>query len=687
MLSDSEIGSIIRSELDSALSYEGEIASKREMLMDYYNGQPYGDEVEGQSSAVTTEVADTIEWMLPSLLRVFTQGKEVASFTGYTEQANEEAKQKTALSNHVFLQENDGVLILHNMFKDALLQFTGTVKVYWEETESTSNQKYEGLSEVEYQKLLNTKGVTIDKMEMETDEFGIVTYDCKTTQKIEKSGVKYANIPPEEFLISRTARSFDDPVFIGHRSPKTRSQLVEMGFDRDIVDDLPADEHYEFNGQKNARYHDQGNWQDVNTSNHDPNDIVYLGEYYCRIDVNDDGISELYQVFYAGNEVLSKEPVDDHPFAVVVPIPIPHRAIGTCPAEQVADLQFRKSTLVRQMLNNVYQSIFPRVLHSNQVDLDDLLVPRAGGLVGVDTDNPDVAGHAQMIQVTPMLEGILSALEYTDMEKEIRTGVTRNGQGLDANALNNTATGFLGMKDASQQRLDLIARIFANGGVRTLFEKTVDLLSRYQDTVKEIMVTGKPLEINPRMWSSNTACRIDVGIGAGDRQEKIANLNAVLQRQIEFSQAGLVLSDQPKMYNTLSKLITEVGLKDVDLYFNNPEVEESTLFAQNQQMTQMIQQLQAQDPANAMAEAEMAKAQASLESSKMKTALDADQGVRAHQVKMRELDIKEKQAQVDTLKTIADIRNIQATTEGQNIENESVTTGLNDLLKELTNGG
>ena len=687
MLTDSEIGAIVQDELDAALSYEGEISRKRAKLMDYYNAQPYGDEQEGQSSAVTTEVADTIEWMLPSLLRVFTQGKEVASFAGYTTAADDEARQKTALCNHVFLQENDGVLILHNMFKDALLQFTGTVKVYWEECETTSSQSYEGLSEMEYQKLLTTEGVIIDKVEKETDEFGMTTYECDTTQKIERSGVKYANIPPEEFLISKSARDFEKPTFIGHRSPKTRSQLIEMEFDRDIIKSLPSDEYYEYSAQKNARYHDMDNWQDVNTSNHTPNDIIYLGEYYIRIDANEDGITELYQVFYAGNKVLSKQAVDDHPFAVVVPIPIPHRAIGTCPAEQVADLQFRKSTLVRQMLNNVYQSNYPRVLHSNQVDLDDLLVPRAGGLVGVDTDNPDVGGHAQMIQVVPMLEGILSALEYTDMEKEIRTGVTRNGQGLDADALNNTATGFLGMKDASQQRLDLIARIFANGGVRTLFEKTVDLLSRYQDTVKEIMVTGRPLEINPRMWGSNTTCRIDVGIGSGDRQEKIANLNAVLQRQIEFSQAGLVLSDQPKMYNTLSKLITEVGLKDVDMYFNNPEVPEETLFAQNQQMTQMIQQMQAQDPANALAQAEMAKAQASLESSKMKTALDADQGVRAHQVKMRELDIKEKQTQVDTLKTIADIRNIQATTEAQNIENESVTSGLNDLLKELTNGG
>lgn len=610
MLSKFQVGAIVKRELDAALDYSAELAKKRAKLMDYYNAQPYGDEVDGQSQVVTSDVADVIEWMLPSLLRVFTQGKLIATFDGNTAQDEQEAKEKTFLSNHVFCNENDGVLILHNMFKDALLQYTGTVKVYWDETEDTVTTKYQGLSELEYQKLLMTDGVEVDELVVIETPVGKI-YNA-TAVRINKSGcVKYANVPPEEFVISRSARDFNRPVFIGHRSPKTRSDLVQMGFDRDLVDGLPADEYYELSEQKQARYHDMEDY-DGNPGGHSANDIVYLGEYYIRIDVNEDGVTELWQVYYAGTTVLSMEQVEDHPFAVCVPIPIPHRAIGSCPAEQVADIQFRKSTLVRQMLNNIYQSNYPRVLHSNKVDLDDLLTPRAGGLVGVDSDAADVAGHAQMLQVQPMIEGIMAAIEYTDTEREIRTGITRYSQGMDAESLNKTATGFKGIMDASQQRLELIARLFADGGVKQIFLKTVDLLSKYQDDIKTVKLMGKPLDIDPRQWGRNLQCRIDVGIGSGDRQEKIANLNTVLMMQQAMKQQGYMLVDEAKIYNTLDKLVTEVGLKDVGRYFNNPEQPDQIIRAQNEQLMMMVQMLQQQIQQNPLADAEKIRAQAKL---------------------------------------------------------------------------
>ena len=625
-LTDSQIGSLVQSELDAALSYRGTLSEKRAQLMRYYNAEPYGDEVDGQSIAVTTDVADVVESMLPSLLRIFTQGKNIAVFESDLEEFDDEANQKTLIANYIFLKENNGVLILHDMFKDALLQFTGVVKVFWDDSEDTKTTKYCGMSELEYRKLLNTPNVRVEEVTQQESELGLV-YDANVVKVAKASGVKCVNIPPEEFLVSKSARTFEDPIFIGHRSPKTRSKLVQMGFDKTVVDSLPSDDYYEKSEEKNARYNDYDNWQDANPGSHSPNDIIYLGEYYYRVDVDGDGIAELWQVMYAGNQVLSKELVDEHPFAVCIPIPIPHRAIGTCPAEQAADLQFRKSTLVRQLLNNVYQANYPRILHSNQVDLDDLLTPRAGGAVGVDTDVADVGGHAQILQVTPMIQGILQAIEYTDTERETRTGQTRYSQGLNAEALNKTATGFLGIQEAGQLRLDLIARIFADGGVKTIFKKIIKLTGKYQNDAKSIRVSGEPMNINPKQWSDNTQCRIDVGLGSGDRQEKIMNLNAILQRQLEFKQMGLVLTDQTKMYNTLDKLITEVGLKDVDSYFNNPSVPRETLFAENQQLAETVRQLQAQVQQNPFAEAELIKAQAKLAEAQGKDSRESRQFV------------------------------------------------------------
>lgn len=623
-LSDEQIGLIVHAEEKAALGYEGELSKKRAKNMNYYNCQPYGDEVEGQSSAVTSDVSDVIEWMLPSLIRIFTQGKLIARFESSRTQDDDEAKEKTHLSNYVFMHENNGVLTLHNMFKDALLQYTGTVKVCWEEEEEVSTTKYSGLSEPEYQALISDQSVkSVEEVEVYDSEFGPI-YECEGVRVEKRGQIKYYNIPPEEFLISKTDRDFDDPVFIGHRSPKRRSDLMGMGFSKEVIESLPADEYYEASLQKNARYHDY-QYQDSNPSIHSPNDLIYLGEYYIQIDVDGDGITELWKVFYAGNKVLEKEQVECHPFAVCVPIPIPHRAIGSCPAEQVSDIQYRKSHLVRQMLDNVYLTNYPRTAYSNKVDLDDLLTPRSAGVVEVDTEVGDVAGHISPIIVPNMIEGVMSAIEYTDMEREIRTGVTRYSQGLDAESLNKTATGFKGIMDASQQRLDLIARLFAEGGVKQIFTKTIDLLAKYQDTAMHIKVLGKPIEIDPRNWGANVNCRIDVGIGAGDRQEKIINLNNILQIQERYMAGGLVLSDQVKIFNTLEKLIDEVGLKDADEYFNNPEVPEETLFAQNQQLTQMVQQMQAQlQQVNPIADAEKIRAQAKLIEAQSKKETEAE---------------------------------------------------------------
>ena len=411
-----------------------------------------------------------------------------------------------------------------------------------------------------------------------------------------------------------------------------------MGFDKGIVNSLQADDYAEASLEKNARYRDYEMWQESNPSNHSPNDLVYLGEYYLEADVDGDGVTEYWKVFYASDQILEKEQVEDHPFAVAVPVPIPHRAIGTCPAEQAREIQYRKAHLLRHGLDNVYQSNYPRIGYSNKVDLDDLLTPRSGGVVEVDTELADVQGHFAPIAIPNMTDGVMRMIEYTDMEREVRTGITRYSQGLDAESLNKTATGFKGIMDASQQRLELIARLFAEGGVKQIFTKMLDLLARYQDTPKQIRVLGKPMDIDPQAWGANTNCRIDVGLGSGDRQEKILNLNNILAIQERFMAMGLVLSDQPKIYNTLEKLIDEVGLKDINEYFNNPEVPEQTLFAENQQLTQMVQQLQ-QIVQNPLTQTEQIKAQATL------LKAQGDQQIKREELEMKKREMALKHAQ------------------------------------------
>jgi hypothetical protein len=220
-LTDEQIGVYLNAEEKAAIDYEGELSKKRAQLMRYYNGEEYGNEVDGQSRAVTSDVSDVIEWMLPSLVRTFTQGKLVGKFEGDRAEDDQEAEEKTQLSNHVFMRENDGVLTLHNMFKDALLQYTGVVKIYWDEEEEVRTTQYENLSETELQALMATPNIKVGEIFAEETEEG-VTYDTDKVEVTTKGCVKYDNIPPEEFLVSRNARDFIKPKFIGHRSP-TRS--------------------------------------------------------------------------------------------------------------------------------------------------------------------------------------------------------------------------------------------------------------------------------------------------------------------------------------------------------------------------------------------------------------------------------------------------------------------------------
>jgi len=604
-MNESEILNIIKAEEKAALDYEGEIAKNRATLLDYYNSQPYGDEVDGLSQVVTSDVFDVVEGMLPSLMRMFTQGKYIATVNGQAENDEEEARQKQEYANHVFMRQNQGTLILLNMMKDSLLQYTGTVKVYQEETTTTTQDTFKNLTPLELQKLQLSDDFIVDEVFQTEIGFDGTTSSTKTERKI-----KIDNIPPEEFLFSKSARDFVDPTFIGHRTPKTRSDIMEMGFDNDVVKGLPADKPFSDTQQKNARYHDQSMIED-NPGGHHPNDLIYLGEYYIYLDMNNKGITQLYQVFYAGNQILSYQQVDEHPFAVIVPIPIPHRAIGTCPAEQAADLQFRKSVLTRQMLDNIYATNHSRVLANERVNFDDLLDPR--GVVRVEGDAP-IMDAAKPLVVQPIVTELLAAIEHTNTERETRTGVTRYNQGLDTDSLNKTATGFQGIKDMSQMRTELVARIFADTGIRDIFRKIIKLTKDYQDEAIQIKTSNEVMEINPADWSDNTDITIDVGIGAGDRQEKIMNLNFIAQKQTELMMTNSNLADEVKLYNTYNKLVTEVGLKEPSMYFNNPEKPDELLQAQNEQLTKAAQMMQQhiESLGNPLAEAEEIKAQADL---------------------------------------------------------------------------
>lgn len=625
MLSDNDIAGIVEAEESASLGFLGEgstLQRNRATLLDYYFQQPYGDEIEGMSSIVTSDVHDVVEGMLPQLIRLFEQNKHLAKFIPTREEYEEECKQKQEYVTYVLKSQHDFTKILYDLAKDGLLQYTGTGEVDWVVEKQSEEQRFLNLSDTEKEKVI-ADGWDIDREE-ETDQ-GIVTYVSREREVGEN---RISVCPPDEFMVSKRAKDFYKPPLIGKRPIKTKSDLVSMGFDPELVATFGVDDDID-NDVELSRETKNIDQHDSNPTNDTSKDLVYLGSYFVEMDVDEDGIVEYWKVYYSNGKVLEKKKVDDHNMFVFVPIPMPHTTIGTCPADEVADLQFWKSTLVRQMNNNVYATNYGRVLYNERVDPDDLLNPKHGG--GISVEGVESVGDSVFpLQVPNQVPAVLQAIEYVDSTKEIRTGVTRYNQGVDTESLNKTATGFQGIRDMSQMRIELIARMLASA-LKRMCELIVKNAALYQDEKMQIRAHGQTIEIDPSSWMDKSTCHINIGTGQGDQQQRIANLNYILTIQRQMWVSGSLLTDQSKIFNTLDKLINESGLYESNLYFNDPTQTLDVLQAENEQLKKIVQQLQA-NAQNPLAEAERVRGELRLQ----EKAMDNEAKLRSEILKLQQ---------------------------------------------------
>jgi len=562
---------------------------------------------------------------MPNLVRMFTQSNTLAEFQSSRPEYDEEAEHKTTYANWVFFNQHDGPRILHDMFKDGNLQYTGVVKVYHDDSLDTEQEEYTG-NEYDLFQLQQDERFEVKKVKELDNGQLLITGDRINS----KGRQKIVNIPPDELMISKRARDFIDPPFIGQRTPKTRSDLVRMGFDKNLVQSLSKDENIPSEVNIARDENDDGNYQHNPTSD-TSKDIIHLGEYYVYMDKDGDGISELWQVFYANGKVLEMTQVDEHPYAVFVPIPMPHRAIGTCPADQAADIQYRKSYLLREANNNIAATNVNRVVANERVNLDDLLTPRHGGVVRIEGGGP-IGDSVMPMMVNGQVPAILDMIAYSDSELEKRTGVTSYNQGLDTESLNKTATGFQGVRDMSQMRIEQMATLAASGPITKIFNRIIALASKHQDENTEIRVNGQPFNIDPREWRYKASCKINVGTGAGDKQARIANLENMMRWSLDLMDRGSPCSDWDKFYAAYKKLIVETGLKDTTQYANDPNIPEQQLMAENQMLKQQLQQMQ-QLQQNPLAEAEQVKAQSRLIEQQQK---------QQHEMNMKMADMEQK---------------------------------------------
>ena len=607
---DSEqIKSILDNELDNAIGYiETETTELRRKALDYYLRNPYGNEVEGRSQIVTGEVAEAIDGALPQLIRVFTTTEDIVSFEPQSPDDEESAKQATDYCNWVFYRENEGLLILHNWFKDALMQKVGVVKAYWEQKEDINVEKYKNLNENELAFLLSDPAIEVIEQDVEfmdggTDPLGlpiqIPMYNVKVRKSKKYGCVKIENVPPEEFLISKSARTIEDSPFVAHRRLMTRSELIAMGYDKDLIEGLPSYDDLQFTPERVARF-SQGEQPDQNISLDPAMQVIEVQECYIRIGKDKSGIAQLRKILYAGSEILDDEECDVVPFHSLCPIPIPHKFFGQSLADRTMDIQLIKSTVTRQMLDNLYLTNNARLgIIDGQVNIDDALNATPGGLIRMKS-----AGAISAIEVPSVTGQAFPMLEYMDQVQAKRTGVSDSQQGLDPDVLNNvSATAVAAMMKSNSGKLELIARIFAETGVKSLFKGILHLLGKYQDQAKIVRMRGKFVSFDPRTWTNQYDVSVNVGLGSGDREQKLAMLQMILAKQeqilTQFGPSNPLVS-VAQYRDTLARLIESAGFKDASTFLNEITPEVNDQLSQPQppapdvqaEMTQLLAQVE-----------------------------------------------------------------------------------------------
>jgi len=597
-----ELSAHLEQEISSALGYkDGKLTTQRSDALDRYYGKKYGNEQEGRSQIVTRDVADVIEWIMPSLMKIFTSGDKVVQFEPQGPEDVQMAKQSTDYVNHVIMRQNPGFSIIYQWFKDALLQKNGIVKHYWDDSSETLREEYKNLTEEEFTALLMEDNVEVLEHTASNEDEDIislqpqqVTHDVVVSRTYDDGQVRIEAVPPEEFLINKYAKTIEDARFVGHRVKRTKSELIEQGYPKSKIENAFSNDEADYKSERLSRFsHEQDN-----SPEGDIDDGIWVTECYMRVDFDNDGIAELRKVTKVGDELLDNEAVDSVPFSSLTPIPMPHKFYGLSIYDLISDLQLIKTTLMRNLLDNMYLTNNGRYeVVEGQVNLDDLMTSRPGGIVRVRTP-----GAVNPLGTPQLDQNSFNMLGYLDSIREERTGVSKQSMGLSEGALKShqTATGVGQVMTAAQQKIELIARVFAETGMKDLANSVYMLVQKYEKPEKIVRLNNKWTTLYPHEWKEKMDCVAQVGLGFGNKDMNLMHLGRLsqtIQMIAQHPAAGMLL--KPKhVYNLVAEQIKAMGMKNVDDFIQDPgeaDVPQQQGPSPEEQAKQMEAQLKAEE--------------------------------------------------------------------------------------------
>lgn len=615
-MSDDEVSAAIRAAIQDATDFiDTVVAPLRVDAAKSYNAEPYGNEEPGRSQVVSQEVRDTVDAMMPDLMRVFFGPERVAEFMPVGEGDTETADQATDYIDHIVKKDNDGFLVLHSAFKDALVRKVGVVKYWWDESTKVTTEEATGLTEDDVLLLMNDYANDPD-VEVEVVAQGPSGTTVRVTRRKRSGKARIEAVPPEELLVNRNARTMADATLLCHRRPMTMSALVAMGYDHEVLEEHARNE-IETNREALVRnpFLNQGQ----NTLDESLRTLDYY-ESYVLMDVDGDGVAEQRMICSIGDGsvILRNEPAKGVPFAVFSCDPEPHEFFGTAISERVMDLQKIKSMITRNMLDGLSQAIHPRTWAvEGQANLRDVLNPEVGAVIRVQA--PNMVGTFD----TPFVgDKVLTVLDYFDQVKQHRTGVSHAASGIDADALQSTTKAAVAATvSAAHRRVELIARIFAETGMKQLFRGLLRLICNHQDRARMIRLRGKWVAMDPMSWDADMDVTVDVAVGSTSVEERVAALQEIATKQEQILQQfgpNNPLVTVVQYRNTLAQMMTLAGFPDVSRYLRPVTDEEVQAFTEQMQS----QGPQANDPAVLLAQVQAKEIEANIELKNRQMALD-----------------------------------------------------------------
>ena len=653
VMDEDELQGIVGKEIDDAVDFiDNWISPVRATATKYYRGEPFGDEEEGRSQVVSMDVRDTVQAIMPSLMRIFHGSERTVEFAPNGPEDVAAAEQATAYVNFIMNRDNDGFLVTHSAFKDALIRKVGIIKAYWDdqtkfETHELTGIDDAGLAAIAADPAAEIEVVASEPMgepQMDPMTGAIMPppmmHSIRVTYVHPDGRVKIEAVPPEEFLISREAKSVDEADFVAHRRIVTVSELVAMGYDQDDVEGL-ASAHDDMNTNVERYTRNSALTNEMNERNDPAMRKVLYVESYIRVDYDQDGIAELRKICTAGDgkKILANEPVAIAPFATFCPDPEPHDFFGMGIFEAVADIQRIKSSIMRNTLDSLAMSIHPRVaIVEGMVNVDDVMNTETGAII-----RQRAAGQVQPMTMPFVGQAAFPVLQYMDELKEARTGISKASAGLDAGALqSSTASAVQATVSAAQQHIELIARIFAETGMKRLYKLILQLVTSHQDRERMVRLSNAFVPIDPRVWNTNMDVVINVGLGRGTDQERMMMLRQIGEMQKEAMQtmgAQNPLTDMGKLSNTLKAMTELAGFKDASQFWNDPAEFQPPPDADkpdiNEQLIQVqIQQIQA-DIQKKAAELDLEMKKAQMIDDRERDKLEADLYVKAEEMKAK----------------------------------------------------